>query len=584
MAGVPARPGRPAGAVRKRRLMAAEARDLPGGSGVDAPGTSGGRLRGAILAASAWLDGHAERVNGLNVFPVPDGDTGTNMSLTLQAAADAVRPLPGSATAAEVARVAYQAAMMGARGNSGVILSQLLRGFAQATNGKESLAPHDLAFALSEASRVAYRGVSRPVEGTILTVARKAAEAAEAAARLGQSNVEVLAAAVLAAADAVAETPNQLAVLRMAGVVDSGGEGYRVVLEGAWRFLSGRDVGAASAAASGADPRRADLAALAHGEGHIFGFCTEFLLEGCALASQEVQAAMEALGESVIAVGDVEMLRVHVHTLRPGLALEFAVDHGTLAKVKIENMTVQHREIAARSAAAAPVAMARPPSSPVGTIGVVAVVPGDGLGQVFRSLGAMVVGGGQTMNPSVQEILAAVNGSGYPQVVLLPNNTNVLLAARHAAALATHACIDVIETRTVPQGIGALLAFNFQTDLATNVAAMTRAAHTVRTLECTRAVRDAVVGDGLRVGAGEFLALLDGDVVATAPTAEAAVLEALGRAPTASLEIATVYYGQEADEEAANALAAAIRVRASPVEVEVVAGGQPHYPFIVSLE
>lgn len=551
--------------------------------------TDGAGVRDALVAASTWLDAQAERVNALNVFPVPDGDTGTNMSLTLRAAADAVRALPDGTPAAEVARAAYEAAMMSARGNSGVILSQLLRGFSQALEGQHELHAPDLAAALTEASRVAYRGVSQPVEGTILTVACKAAEAAEAAAALGLDLTSVLGQALDAAGLAVAETPNQLAVLRKAGVVDSGGEGYRVVLEGAWMYSTGRSIAEAAARAS-ADVIHADLAALGVDEETPFGFCTELLLQGCDLPLQEVKAAMEDLGESVLAVGDAALLRVHVHTPRPGQALEFAVDHGTLARVKVENMQLQHQAFAANrapapaaNAATGGLSGAAQHDAPLASgIGVIAVAPGDGLQEVFRSMGATVVGGGQSMNPSVQEILAAVNDAGSDRVAILPNNSNILLTAERVKEFA-RVPVAVVPTRTIPQGLAALLAFNFEDDLERNVRAMADAAAAVRTVEVARAVRDADV-DGLSVAAGQFMGILDERVVAVEASPEAAALAALGRTPMQGVEIVTVYSGDGITDQRAESLAGQLRACHAGLTVEVVRGGQPHYPYLLGIE
>src|SRR6266851_9909652 len=432
---------------------------------------TGADLRAALESAAAWLSANAERINALNVFPVPDGDTGTNMSMTLQAAVDSLERLGPDVPVNEVARTVYEAAMRGARGNSGVILSQLLSGFSQALTGVTELTPAALAVALTTASEVAYRGVSKPVEGTILTMAREAAAAAGVGARLGSEIPDVLERALRAASDAVAATPTQLEVLRKARVVDSGGEGYRVILEGAWMWSTGRSI------EEGVSHPYSRAQVEAIEEGPTLGFCTEFLLRDCDAPLSDVKATMEALGESVIAVGDPSLLRVHVHTLRPGQALEFAVDHGTLVRVKVENMQLQHEAFAAAQQSAATSGAAA-----VSTIGVIAVAAGDGLQKVFRSLGARVVNGGQTMNPSVQDILAAVNSSGYQELIVLPNNHNIVLTARQVQELTPHT-VKVIPTETAPQGIGALLAFNFQADMQTNVDAMEQAAHAVHTVE-----------------------------------------------------------------------------------------------------
>ena len=540
---------------------------------------SGADLRAALQSSAIWLSANAERVNALNVFPVPDGDTGTNMSLTLEAAVAALGRLPASAGAGEVARAAYEAAMLGARGNSGVILSQLLRGFSEALKGAEDLTPDLLATALEQASQAGYEAVSRPVEGTMLTVARLAAEGARAAADAGRDLPDVLEQAQEAATAAVADTPNQLEVLRKAGVVDSGGEGYRLVVEGAWMWSTGRSLEESSSV-------RPDSHALldqAHADGSSFGFCTEFLLRASDVPCAEVKQHMEGLGDSVIAVGDANLLRVHVHTPRPGQVLEYAVDHGTLVKVKVENMQEQHEAFAARSAQADGAA-AEDSAAQLSTIGVIAVVAGEGLARVFRSLGATVVQGGQTMNPSVQEILSAVNRAGFKEVIILPNNSNIVLTARQVQDLTPHA-VAVVATATAPQGIGALLAFNYQADLQTNVAAMEQAAHAVHTLEITPSVRDAEV-DGQAVRAGDVLCLYDGRLVTTATSADEALFRAFDHLDVSvdALEIVTIYYGAEATEAQAVAVAARIRDAHPGLAVEVVSGGQPHYPFVVSLE
>jgi DAK2 domain fusion protein YloV len=358
-------------------------------------------------------------------------------------------------------------------------------------------------------------------------------------------------------------------------VVDSGGEGYRVLLEAAWMWSTGRSI--EQAADSTRPHSRALLEGVEDETASTYGFCTEFLLRDCDLPMAEVKTTMEALGDSVIAVGDRDLLRVHVHTLRPGQALEFAVDHGTLAKVKVENMQLQHQAFSAGQGEAS-----GSPAEPATSVGVIAVTAGDGFARVFRSMGATVVPGGQTMNPSVQDILAAVNSAGYRELILLPNNSNIVLTARHVAELTPHD-VRVVATSSVPQGIAALLAFNYQADLETNVAAMEHAASSVHTVEVTGAVRDAEV-DGIQVRAGQMLGIYDGQVVVAADSAEQATRRCLEQAPMDSLEIVTVYYGADATEQDAQTLAAQVRETHPGLDVEVVAGGQPHYPFVVSLE
>jgi DAK2 domain fusion protein YloV len=535
---------------------------------------TGADLRAALTAASTWLSVNAERINALNVFPVPDGDTGTNMSMTLSAAIEGLDRLGDDVSVGTIVRTTYEAAMLGARGNSGVILSQLLRGFADALSSAEVLTPEGLADALHQASDVAYRAVSRPVEGTILTVAREIGVAARAAVGAGADLPDLLGQTVRAANDAVAATPEQMETLRKAGVVDAGGEGYKVIIEGAWMWSTGRSI---EEDAATHPYSRALVDAI--DEESTFGFCTEFLLRDANTPVAEIKSSMEALGESVIAVGDQSLMRVHVHTLRPGQVLEYAVDHGTVVRVKVDNMQLQHE---AFSQGAAQAGGEQSDGQLSSSVGVIAVAAGEGLLKVFRSLGATVVQGGQTMNPSVQEILAAVNRSGYKELVILPNNSNIILTARHVQELTPHT-VEVIPTETVPQGIGALLAFNFQSDMQTNVVAMQQAAHAVHTVEVTRAVRDAEV-DGLRVSGGQFLGIVDGTATVADKTAEDVLLAALSATVGEAMEIVTIYFGGGASEEQAQAVAARVRDQHSGLAVEVVEGGQPHYPYIVSLE
>jgi fatty acid kinase len=449
----------------------------------------------------------------------------------------------------------------------------LLRGFSDALASADALTPGGLAAALAQASEVAFRGVSRPVEGTILTVAREIGVAARAAAGAGADLPDLLGQTVRAANDAVAATPQQLELLRKAGVVDAGGEGYRVILEGAWMWSTGRSVDEDAVV----HPFSRALVDAVEEES-TFGFCTEYLLRDATVPVAEVKAGMEAIGESIIAVGDESLMRVHVHTLRPGQALEYAVDHGTVVRIKVENMQLQHEAFAAAAQAGGGTEDGQRASS----IGVIAVAAGEGFLKVFRSLGATVVQGGQSMNPSVQDILNAVNRSGCKELIVLPNNSNIILTAKHVEELTPHS-IQVVPTETVPQGIGALLAFNFQSDMQTNVAAMQQAAHAVHTIEVTRAVREAEV-DGFNVRSGQYLAIVDGKIMAVGDTAEGGLLSTLSSTVVEEMEIVTIYFGAGATEEQAQAVASRVRDQHSGLAVEVVEGGQPHYPYIVSLE
>ena len=529
---------------------------------------SAAQIRQAVEAAATWLELQAASVNALNVFPVPDGDTGSNMSMTMRAAAEAAAA-EQSDDAGAVAQAAAQGALMGARGNSGVILSQLLRGFAEAAKGKRTLSVADLVEGFQAASQAAYGSVGQPVEGTILTVSRRAAEAAHQAASQSRTISKLLEQVLRVVDRAVAETTEQLDVLRNAGVVDAGAQGFRLVIEAFWRTACGKPIeaGAVAPVASKA------LVAEQHTSEGGLGFCTEFVIRDAAEDADSVRAYMESVGESVIVVGDASLLRVHLHTLQPGGPLDYAAQRGTLFGIKVENMQLQHE--AAKDKAAA--------GEGVSHIGVVAVAPGGGFRQIFSSMGAAaLIEGGQTMNPSVQDILAAVNGVGYRELILLPNNGNILMAAKHAAEQ-TPRVMRVIPTRSVPEGIAALLAFNYESDLETNVRLMQEAASRIASIEVTRAVRSAQT-QGWNVERGQSLGLLDGNLVAVAESLTDAALGALARCEPDRREIVTIYTGADVRRDRGEELAAAIRSSYPHLEVEVAEGDQPHYPYILSAE
>ncbi len=556
--------------------MATVPRTAASGAGPPADGealqpgafVSGEQMRAAAEAAATWLEMQAASVNALNVFPVPDGDTGTNMSMTMRAAADAAAAETAD-DAGAVARAAARGALMGARGNSGVILSQLLRGFAEAADGREKLAIRDLANGFERAAEAGYRSVGRPVEGTILTVARRSGEAARKAAPRARTVSKFLERVLRMADQAVAETTAQLDVLRNAGVVDAGAQGYRLILEAFWRTACGKPI----EQIGGAPVASQALVAAQHVSESGLGFCTEFILRDSNESVEAIRAHMESVGDSVIVVGDGSLVRVHIHVMRPGRALDYAAERGALANIKVENMQLQHEAGRAE----------RPAEEGLSHIGVIAVVPGAGFRQLFTSLGAAgLVEGGQTMNPSVQDILSAINGVGYRELILLPNNSNILMAAMHASDQ-TPRTLRVAPTRSLPQGVAAAMAFNYEADLETNLRLMEQAIRQVASIEVTRAVRSAQV-QGWQVERGQSLGLLDGDVVAVAERLTDAALAALARAEPERREIATIYTGADVAQERADELADAVRRTYPHLEVEVQPGGQPHYPYILSVE
>jgi DAK2 domain fusion protein YloV len=538
---------------------------------------NGQELKSILQAGTVWLERHASAINALNVFPVPDGDTGTNMLLTMRAALEEINATPDDSAAA-VAQAAAHGALMGARGNSGVILSQMLRGIASSLKGKKQFDGAEFARALGEGSTTAYKGVIKPVEGTILTVGREAAEAARSAVNDGVNDfVLVMERVVVGARDSVARTPLLLSVLREAGVVDAGGQGLYVIFEGGLRHLRGEpmETGDLVEAVPSA-------AATAPVEGKTeWGYCTEFILQGKNLDLEEIKRRISAWGDSALVVGDDSTIKVHVHTFRPGDVVGYASAKGTLHNIKIDNMQDQHREY---------LVMGEDSITPLpgqekvaDGVAIVAVVSGDGLCRVFNSLGAStIVPGGQTMNPSTQELLQAIEGLTEKNVIVLPNNENVVLAAEKARELSQKNVI-VVPSETIPQGISALLAFNYQADLERNAEAMNEASHSVQTAEITRAIRSANV-NGLKVKEGEFIGLVQGDLTASGKTIEAVALRTLEQMNAADYEIITAYYGEEVTEDQAKALLSNLRERYPDQEWELIAGGQPHYHYVLSVE
>lgn len=516
-------------------------------------------------AATAWLERSAAEINSVNVFPVPDGDTGTNMLLTMRSAmAEAYRSQKESASS--VARAMAHGALMGARGNSGVILSQILRGLAIRLNEKDSLEGSDLVAGLVEGSSLAYKAVSHPVEGTILTVVREASAAAQRVSPGNKNLLAIMEVTVNAAKDSVARTPSLLSVLREAGVVDAGGLGLYVILEGVLRFLRGEMEEGYEAA----EPISA-LQARIPGEERSYGYCTEFIIEGRNLSLDQIRDRLEAMGESVLVVGDGSIARIHVHTFDPGTAIGYATSLGTLRQVKVQNMDEQHEDF---------LAMQQPSLVDIATV---AVASGAGLVEVFRSLGiTAIVPGGQTMNPSTEELLRAVESVPSDKVILLPNNPNIVLAAEQARGL-TAKRVEVVATESIPQGVAALLAFNYGSDLEANVRAMERARGTVRTVEVTTAMRRAKFGD-LVMEKGQAIAFLDGELVAAGDSMAQVVNKVLDQIDLGQSEIITLYYGADSECAEAEEFAEALRHKYPDLEVEMIYGGQPHYDYILSLE
>ncbi len=533
----------------------------------------GRSLRSLFIDATALLQRHIEPLNAVNVFPVPDGDTGTNMHLTLRAGIDALTRTQSDDLNA-VAQALAHGTLMGARGNSGVILSQVLRGFAEGLNGLREADGETLARAFSLAAEAAYGALSEPVEGTILTVAREAAEAV--AAGPASSAEEALALAAAAAREAVERTPELLPVLKEAGVVDAGGLGLSVILEGLRRSFSGEplDVDLAPQSGVGKDWRReaASLHHEGHGEGEG-GYCTEFMVSGAQLDPAAVRERLARLGTSLLVVGEGDLLRVHVHTTQPDDALAYGRSLGELSQVKVDNMEAQIQQFFS-------VRTAPPVTS---SADVVAVAAGEGIEATFRSVGVThLVAGGQTMNPSAGEILEAIEACGAGQVVVLPNNKNIIAAARQAAERSSKR-VAVVPSRSIPQGIAAVLALSHDQSFESAVEAMEGALASVRSAEVTRAVRATTI-DGRRIGMGQAIGIVDGKLEVVADDLEGAVHGCIQAMRTSESSLLTVYAGRDVREQDAETLVAALSERYPELEVDVVRGEQPHYPYLLSME
>lgn len=606
---------------------------------------TGAGLLDAIRSAVANLERHVDEINALNVFPVPDGDTGTNMLATVRAALDEAEAAGRDAPAERVAAAVSHGALMGARGNSGVITSQILRGIAEGLAGRKRFNGLDLANALALGTKTAYGAVGKPVEGTILTVIRESAAAAIEAAERDDAMESVLAALVAAAEKSVARTPSLLPILREAGVVDSGGQGLLRMFEGGLLSVRGRPV----------QPVAGGLARLPHGEARpavapafrggvaaleedAFGYETVFILTappGETLDARAIQERLEALGNSVLVGGDARMVKVHVHNDRPDEVIAYGLSLGTLTRITVENLDTMADDVrearatefvaAGAGAGSEPVrakvgaphdrvgVAARsvtetetthlPPAHAIAPDGngsrgpdavevdpdlgpaIVAVVAGDGLERVLLDSGAHhIVRGGQTANPSTGELLRIARLAKAREVIILPNNPNVRLAAEQAASICTDRRLVVVPTRNAAEGLAALLAYKPTLDAAANVGPMTTAARDITSVQVTEAVRDARIGGG-KVRKGQTIVLdPDDGLIAVDKDAERAVMKAVETFP-AGIGNVTIYYGAAGSLMDAEALASRIRARLPGLEtVEVVPGGQPHYRYLISAE
>lgn len=552
-------------------------------------------FRKMIAVSSNRLNNNAEFINSLNVFPVPDGDTGTNMSLSFASGAKYVSESTSSSVG-ELSQALAKGLLMGARGNSGVILSQVFRGFSKNAAAKTELTPADLADALVAGVQTAYKAVMKPQEGTILTVARKAAEAATKTAKTSDDCVEVMEAAYEAAEAALKTTPDLLPVLKEVGVVDSGGQGLTFVYQGFFDALSGnvRDE-------QEYHPTPADMDDMVSAEHHKsvqsqlntediqYGYCTEIMVKlGAGRLVDEkfdydtFRGYLSEIGNSLLVIADDEVVKVHVHTEQPGKVLSYGQKFGSLIKVKVDNMRLQHETILEQDKEAEEEQQAEI-NQIAGDYGIIAVASGDGLAQLFHSVGVtQIIQGGQTMNPSTKDIVDAINATGKNKVIVLPNNKNIFLAAEQAADVAD-ANVKVVHTRSITQGLSAMINFNKEADIDENVAAMEEALDDVISGQVTVAVRDTTI-DGQEIKKDNYMGIVDGSIKVTDPDRKQATLEMVKAMLDEDSEVITIIYGADADQAEAQAIADEIQSWDEDYEIEIHEGDQPVYPYLISVE
>ena len=543
-----------------------------------------------VQSASTRLNKQAEYVNSLNVFPVPDGDTGTNMGMTIENGAKEVADKSAS-TVGEVAGIFAKGLLMGARGNSGVITSQLFRGFSQSVKEKEELTGQDLALAFQSGVEVAYKAVMKPVEGTILTVSRGAAIGARKKAEETDDAVEVMKAALESAKIALAKTPDMLPVLKEVGVVDSGGQGLVFIYEGFLAALTGEYIASEEFQATPATmteminaEHHKSVASHVATEDIKFGYCTEIMValkKGPTYVKEfdydEFRNYLNELGDSLLVVNDDEIVKVHVHTEDPGLVMQEGLKYGSLVKVKVDNMRNQHdaqveKEERENKQAAEEKEYA-----------VIAVVAGEGLAEIFKAQGVdYIISGGQTMNPSTEDFIKAVEQVNARHIIILPNNKNIFMAAQSAAEVIEQPAA-VIETRTIPQGLTSLLAFDSSKSIEENHDRMTAALTDVISGSVTTAVRDTTI-DGLEIHENDNLGMVDGKIVVSNPDMLTTLNETFSKMLDTDSEIVTIYIGEDGNEDLANELAQDITEKFEDVEVEIHKGGQPVYPYLFSVE
>lgn len=544
-------------------------------------------FRKMFLAGAANLEAKKEFINELNVFPVPDGDTGTNMTLTIMSAAKEVQSLE-NADMLTIAKAISSGSLRGARGNSGVILSQLLRGFTKEIREHKEIDAVILAKACERATATAYKAVMKPKEGTILTVAKGISRKAEELAETTEDLEVFIPEVIKYAEEVLAQTPEMLPVLKEAGVVDSGGQGLLEVIHGAYDAFLGKEIDYAAIEASGGTKM---VKPSQQAEADIkFGYCTEFIImtekEFTDKNEAEFKAYLESIGDSIVCVADDDIVKIHVHTNDPGLAIQKALTYGQLSRMKIDNMREEHQEKLIKDAekAAAQQASEKKKKEPRKPVGFIAVSIGEGMNEIFRELGAdYIIEGGQTMNPSTDDMLSAIDEVNADHIFILPNNKNIILAANQAQSLTYDKDIIVIPTKTVPQGITAIISYMPEADVDTNIEALEEAIKNVKTGQVTYAVRDTHIDDK-EIHEGDIMGIGDRGILAVGQSVEETTKEMLAQLVDEESELISLYFGQDVLEEDAENFAQEVEELYPDVDVDVHMGGQPIYYYVLSVE
>lgn len=550
-------------------------------------------FRAMVEIGEMRLSENAEFVNSLNVFPVPDGDTGTNMMLSFKSGAERVANSTAT-TVGDLAQDLAKGLLMGARGNSGVILSQLFRGFSKAVVGKEVITGEELAQAFTNGVETAYKAVMKPVEGTILTVARESAKRGVRKLETSNDIIEVMGSVLRGAEKSLAKTPDLLPVLKEVGVVDSGGQGLVFIYNGFFEALTGEAVPVQSLQSN-----KIDLTSVAHHESGVdyehvstgdikFGYCTEIMVkigEGETVVDtfdyDTFRNYLNELGDSLLVVADDEIIKVHVHTERPGEVMNYGQRFGSLMKVKVDNMRLQHEEVLKTDYTAKVKEAAQKQKA---EYGIVAVAAGEGVQELFKSMGVTtIINGGQTMNPSTEDILQAVKEAHAEKVIVLPNNKNIQMAANQAAEVSEDAAVAVVATRTISEGLASLLAFNPEASLEDNQAAMSEQMTLVSSGQITNAVRDTNI-DGVEIKKDDFMGIVDGKILVSIADRKEATLATIEKMINDDSEILTIIYGEDADASEVEEITEAVEAKYPDVEVEVHEGNQPVYTYLLSVE